>query len=70
MASVVMRTFDPLRRRAMGTRWRSVEGTAVLPWIGWGEPRPHGRQGWTSLFGDPSRWWRPAETKEARSSLL
>src|ERR1019366_10021791 len=35
-----------------------------------GDPRPHGRQRLTSLFGDPRRWWRPAETREARSSLL
>ena len=30
-------------------------------------PAPNCWQGWTSLFGYPSRWWRPAKTREARS---
>src|SRR6202451_3656026 len=38
---------------------------AMLPWIGTGDPDPHCRQGWTSLFGDDL--WRVNETKKARS---
>src|ERR1700722_8144343 len=37
----------------------------MLPWIGAGDPDPHCRQGWTSLFGDDL--WRVNETKKARS---
>ncbi|MGE4254035.1 MAG: hypothetical protein AB7E84_02355, partial [Xanthobacteraceae bacterium] len=37
----------------------------MLPWIGAGNPDPHGRQRRTSLYGVDL--WRVDETKEARS---
>ena len=56
-----------------GARWgrtcrreRSSTRSVCLGLV-WGDPAPHGRQGWTSLFGCMSRRWRPAETREARS---
>ena len=57
---------ETARRRAMETRTtRRALHPTMLPWIGAGDPVPHGRQGWTSLFGVDL--WRADETKEARS---
>ena len=51
-------------------RWRherSATGSSpeMLPWIGAGDPDPHGRQGWTSLFGA-----RPLEGQRDQKSPL
>ena len=53
----------------MGThfgRWLFQTASVCLG-LDWGGPAPHCWQGWTSLFGYPSRWWRPA--KDQRSPL-
>src|SRR5436305_1709750 len=47
-----------------GYETRALDPT-MLPWIGAGDPDPHGRQGWTSLLG--ADLWRASETTEARS---
>ncbi len=49
--------------RPVGT----LKTASVCLGLDWGDPAPHCWQGWTSLFGYPSRWWRPA--KDQRSPL-
>jgi len=67
--AAVMRFFEA----GPGARWRTHVGrdalrtASVCLGLDWGDPAPHCWQGWTSLFGDPSRWWRPA--KDQRSPL-
>ena len=57
---------EPARCRAMETRTDATGSSPeMLPWFGAGDPVPHGRQGWTSLFG--ADLWRADETKKARS---
>jgi len=63
------RVRELTQRRAMETRtMRWAFDPAMLPWIGAGKPVPHGRQGWTSLFG--ADLWRASETKKPAPSLL
>src|SRR5271166_4098083 len=56
---------EPRICRAMETRQGARFSPGMLAWIGAGVPDPHGRQGWTSLFGVDL--WRANETKKARS---
>ena len=59
------------RCRAVETRrTRRVLRPRMLPWIGAGEPDPHGRQGWTSLFGVRAGVGGPARPKKPAPSLL
>ena len=54
------------RCRAMETRrTRRALHPTMLPWFGAGDPVPHGRQGWTSLFGV-----RPLEGRRDQKSPL
>ena len=71
IAAKVMRVFETTVVR-VGDALRLVTLDplqSALVWIG-GDPAPHGRQGWTSLFGYPSRWWRPARPEKPAPSLL
>src|ERR1700748_2796978 len=48
-------------------RTRTLNSLQICLGLHWGDPAPHCWQGWTSLFGDPSRFWTPA--KDQRSPL-
>jgi len=66
--AAVMRVFEvALVRDGDALPAWTLATASVCLGLDWGDPAPHCWQGWTSLFGDPSRWWRPAKDLEARS---